>query len=184
MSILVCWYISIFHIPIFLCSYIPNSYYILFMWLGYPLFYSFTSSISPASCVLILTCFKSRLSIYTILFIRSVTPISFFISLSLKNLIFKLLIRGVLCPNLIWWLLLFLIPFIRSSASKRHAYIVLVILLLSEIIPIYSRCVEKKLVYIIIIALFSHQPSSYVKCIKSNMYLSCNVRLVSNTKYI
>ena len=35
--------------------------------------------------------------------------------------------------------------------------------------PTYSCCVEKKLVYIIIIALFSHQPSSCVKCTKLNI---------------
>ena len=74
--------------------------------------------------------------------------------------------------------------FIRSLASKRHAYIVLVILLLGEIMPTYSRCIEKKLVYIIIITPFSRQPSLYIKCIKSNIYLSYNVRSVSNAKYI
>ena len=74
-------------------------------------------------------------------------------------------------------------PFIRSSAFKRHAYIVAVILLLSEIIPSCSHCEEKKLVYITIVAPFSHQPSSCVECTKLNMYLSCNVRSVSNTEY-
>ena len=75
-------------------------------------------------------------------------------------------------------------PLVRSLVSKRCAYIVLVILLLSEIMPIYSCCAEKKLVYIIIITPFSHQPSSCVKCVKLNMYLSYNVRLVSNTEYV
>ena len=75
-------------------------------------------------------------------------------------------------------------PPIRSSASKCCAYIIAVILLLGEIIPSYSRYKEKKLVYIIIIALFSHQPSSCIKCTKLNMHLSCNVKLVSNAKYI
>ena len=69
-------------------------------------------------------------------------------------------------------------PPIRSSVSKCCAYIVSVILLLSEIMPIYSRYTKKKLVYIIIIALFSHQPSFYLKCIKLNIYLSCNIKLV------
>ena len=78
---------------------------------------------------------------------------------------------------------MFLIPPIRSLASKRHAYIVAVILSLSEIMPIYSRCVLKGLIYIIIIAPLSHQPSFYIKCIKLNMYLSCDIRLVFNTKY-
>ena len=43
-------------------------------------------------------------------------------------------------------------PFIRSSASKHYAYIIAVILSLSEIMPTYSRYVLKGLVYIIIIA--------------------------------
>ena len=42
-------------------------------------------------------------------------------------------------------------PSIRSSASKHCTYIVAVILLLSEIMPIYFRCVLKELVYIAII---------------------------------
>ena len=74
-------------------------------------------------------------------------------------------------------------PFIRSSASKRRAYIVAVILLLGEIMPSCSRYEEKKLVYIAITAPFSCQPSSYIKCTKSNICSSCNVRLVSNAKY-
>ena len=75
-------------------------------------------------------------------------------------------------------------PPIRSLVSKRRAYIVAVILLLSEIIPSCSRCEEKKLVYIIIVALFSRQPSFCIKCTKLNIHLSCNVRSVSNTKYL
>ena len=43
-------------------------------------------------------------------------------------------------------------PPIRSSASKRRAYVVAVILLLSEIMPTYSYYVLKGLVYIAIIA--------------------------------
>ena len=50
--------------------------------------------------------------------------------------------------------------------------------------PIYSCYAEKKLVYIVIIAPFSCQLSFYFKCTKSNIHLSCNVRSVSNTKYI
>ena len=75
-------------------------------------------------------------------------------------------------------------PPIRSLAFKRHAYTVAVILLFSEIMPSCSRYEEKKLVYIIIIALFSHQPSFYIKYTKLNIRLFCNVRSVSNTKYI
>ena len=66
-------------------------------------------------------------------------------------------------------------PFIRSLVSKYHTYIVTLILLLSVIMPIYSCYIEKKLIYIIIIAPFSHQPLSYFKCIKLNIYLTYNV---------
>ena len=75
-------------------------------------------------------------------------------------------------------------PPIRSLASKRRAYIVAVILLLGEIMPSYSHCDEKKLVYITIVALFGRQPSSYFKCTKSNICLSCNIRSVSNAEYL
>ena len=97
------WYIGIlvYYIPIFLYSYIPNSYYMLFIWLSYPLSYSSTGSISPASCTLILTQYKSLFSTYTILFIRFITPTPSSLFLSSKNLVSKLLIRGMLYPNLI-----------------------------------------------------------------------------------
>ena len=75
-------------------------------------------------------------------------------------------------------------PLIRSLASECCIYTVAVILLLGEIMPSCSYCEEKKLVYIIIIAPSSHQPSFYVKCTKLNIYLSCNVRSVSDTEYI
>ena len=73
-------------------------------------------------------------------------------------------------------------PFIRSLAFKCCACVVAVILSLSEIMPTYSCCVLKGLVYVIIIALLSRQPSSYIKCTKSNIRLSCNVRLVFNAE--
>ena len=75
-------------------------------------------------------------------------------------------------------------PPIRSSASKHRAYIVAVILLLNEIMPICSCCAEKKLVCVIIAALFSRQPFSYIKYTKLNIYSSCNVRLVLDAKYL
>ena len=75
-------------------------------------------------------------------------------------------------------------PPIRSSAFECCACIVAVILLFSKIMPSCSYCKEKKLVYIIIITPFSHQPSSYIKCIKLNIYLFYNVRSVSNAKYL
>ena len=75
-------------------------------------------------------------------------------------------------------------PLIRSLASKCYTCIISVILLLSKIMPIYSRCAKKKLVCIIIIAPFSCQPFSYLKCTKSNMHLFCNVKSVLNTEYL
>ena len=75
-------------------------------------------------------------------------------------------------------------PFTRSLAFKYYTLLVTTILLLSEIIFPCSYCAEKGLVFIIIITLFSHQPSFYSECTKLNIHLSCNIRLVSNNKYI
>ena len=47
-------------------------------------------------------------------------------------------------------------PFIRSLASKCCACVVAAIILLSKIMPTYSRCVLKGLVYVIITALFNY----------------------------
>ena len=69
-------------------------------------------------------------------------------------------------------------PPIRSLASKYSAYyskLVAIILFLSEIIPTCSYCIEKGLVYIIITALSSRQPSLYVKYTKLNIYTLCNI---------
>ena len=74
-------------------------------------------------------------------------------------------------------------PPVRSLASERRACVVAVILLLGEIMPTYSCCVLKGLVCVVIIALLSRQPSFYAECTKLNIYLSYNVKLVSNIKY-
>ena len=73
-------------------------------------------------------------------------------------------------------------PLVRFLASKRRACVVAMILLFGEIMPTYSYCVLKGLVYVIIMAPLDYQPSSYAKCIKLNICLSCDVKLVSNTK--
>jgi hypothetical protein len=78
-------------------------------------------------------------------------------------------------------------PFIKSLAFKYLAYcskLMEVILLFSEIMPAYSRYTKKGLVYITITAPSSHQPSSCFKCIKLNIYSSCNIYSVSNAEYI
>ena len=97
---LVHWYISI---SVYYTSVFPRSHVLSFtIWLSYPLSYGFTSSISPTSYVLIFTQYKSLFSTCTILFIKSVTPASFSLSLSLKSFfISKSLIKSVLCPVLI-----------------------------------------------------------------------------------
>ena len=66
----------------------------------------------------------------------------------------------------------------------HYTYIVVVILSLGEVILFYSYYIKKGLVYIAIVALSSHQPSSYFKCTSINMQLSYNIHLVSNIKYI
>jgi hypothetical protein len=73
-------------------------------------------------------------------------------------------------------------PFIRSFAFKRRAYIIAVILLFSEIMLTCSHYTEKGLVYIVIITPSNHQPSFYAKYTKLNIYLSCNIKLVSKDK--
>ena len=78
-------------------------------------------------------------------------------------------------------------PLVRSLASKCFTYyfkLVAVILSLNKIIRTYFYCTEKGLVYIIIIAPFSRQPSSYTKCTKLSIYFFYNIRLVFNAKYI
>ena len=75
-------------------------------------------------------------------------------------------------------------PLIRSLAFKCCAYIIVTILSLDEIMPIYFHCTKKKLVYIMITALFNYQPSSYIKCTKLNIHSSYNVRSVSNAECI
>ena len=74
-------------------------------------------------------------------------------------------------------------PLIKSLASKCYTYTVALILSLGVIMPIYSYYTEKKLVYVIIAAPSSHQPSSCSKYTKLNIYSSCNVKSVFNAKY-
>ena len=75
-------------------------------------------------------------------------------------------------------------PFVRSSVSKRRARVVAVILSLGKIMPTYSRYIGKRLVYIVIIAPFSRQLSSYTKCTYTNIPSSYDIRMVSNAEYI
>ena len=74
-------------------------------------------------------------------------------------------------------------PPIRSLVSIYCVLLTASISLNSEIISPYSHYAKKGLLYIIIIALFSCQPSSYFKCIKANTCFLYNIRLVSTNKY-
>ena len=77
---------------------------------------------------------------------------------------------------------MFLIPLVRSSVSKRHTYIVAMILLLSKIMPTCFCYVLKGLVYIAIIASLGRQPFFYIKYTKLNIRSSYDIRLVFNAK--
>ena len=79
---------------------------------------------------------------------------------------------------------MFLIPSIRSLAFKYWAKLVSIIILLGKIMPSYSRYIERRLLYIIIVALFSYQPSSCTECTRVNMWASYNIHLVSDMEYI
>ena len=74
-------------------------------------------------------------------------------------------------------------PSIRSLASEYYAYTIASIILFSGLMPSYSYYTKKGLVCVTIINLFTYQPSSCSKYIKSNIHLSCNIYLVSNTEY-
>ena len=73
-------------------------------------------------------------------------------------------------------------PPVRSLVSIYCVLLAISISLNSEIISFYSYYVKKGLVCIIIAASFGCQPSSCVECTKSNMRLSCNVKLVSDAE--
>ena len=75
-------------------------------------------------------------------------------------------------------------PPIRSSASRRYNKLITFIISISKVIPSYSYYIKKGLVYIIIMAPFSRQPSSYTKYTKANMRSSYDIYSISNTKYM
>ena len=75
-------------------------------------------------------------------------------------------------------------PPIRSLVFACYILLAISISLDSEIISPCSYYIKKKLVYIVIAAPFSHQPSFYFKYIKANIYSLYNVHLVSINKYM
>ena len=68
--------------------------------------------------------------------------------------------------------------------AQYYTYVIAVILLLSEVMPLCSYCVERGLIYVAIAAPSGRQLSSYSKCTSSNMWSSYDVYSVSDTKYV
>ena len=89
--------------------------------------------------------------------------------------------RGIVSSSLIYCYPSLMPPLV---ASIYCVVLIALILFISEIMPSCSCYIEKGLVYIIIILPFSRQPLSCTKCIKANIYLSCNIYSISTTKYI
>ena len=73
-------------------------------------------------------------------------------------------------------------PSVRSLIFKYCTYVIKTIVSLGEIILLYSCYTKKKLVCVVIMAFFNYQPSSYSKYIKSNIYSSCNVKSVLDSR--
>jgi len=133
------------------------------MWLTYFLSHNLIG-LNP-SCITYYTAWVSSNSMSTSLFIRSIILPSLSPSLSLKtSCIFKLLIRGVIFPDLFWWFSFLIMPPIRFSVSDHYNWLVTTILSLSEVMLFCSYCVEKALVCITIISPIGHQPSSCIEC--------------------
>ena len=74
-------------------------------------------------------------------------------------------------------------PLIRSLASVYHILLAISISLNSKIISPYSYYIKRGLVCIIIIDLFSCQPSFYLKYTKANTRSLYNIHLVSINVY-
>ena len=68
--------------------------------------------------------------------------------------------------------------------TQRHAHIVVLILLFGEVILLYFYCAKEGLIYIIIVAPFSRQPSFYFKCTQLNIHSFYNVWSISNAECI
>ena len=115
---------------------------------------------------------------------RFVTLVSFSSASSSRvQSVLKSVIKGILLPKLIWWLIS-LIPPIRLFASECYTLLTTSISLDGEIMSPYSYYAKKGLVYIIIADFFSRQSSSYTKYTKSNTCALYNVRLISLNKCV
>jgi len=131
---------------------------------------------------------SSALNSYDTYLIKSITLASSFLFLSLKiSIISKLLIKGAVLFSLFAsiytkWLIIPKHPLL--SQTQRYTYMVILILLLSKVILLYSYCAKEGLVYIAIVAPFGCQPSSYFKYTRLNIHSSYDVQSISNIKCI
>jgi len=131
---------------------------------------------------------SSALSSCDTYLIRSITPTSSSLSLSLKtSVISRLLIRGAVLPSLFAlvcakWLIILKHPLLLQA--QWHTHTVAFILSSSKVILLCSCCAKKGLVYVMIAALSSRQSSSCSECTSINMRSSCNIYSVSNAEYM
>jgi len=71
-----------------------------------------------------------------------------------------------------------------SSSTARQSYTITAILSLGGImLSPCSHYTKEGLVYVTLASPSSRQPSSYLEYTKANIYLSYNVRSISNAKY-
>ena len=126
--------------------------------------------------------YRSYLSNWYTSITRSITLSPPSLALSLNILpISRLSIRGAVSSNSICHSLSLIPPLL---AFIYYTILIALILSINKMMPSCSYCIKKGLVCIIITALSSRQPLSYAECIKLNIYLSCNICSISNTKYI
>src|SRR6266704_354578 len=75
-------------------------------------------------------------------------------------------------------------PPIRSFAFKHYNKLITIILLLNKVIPFCSYYVEKGFTCVAIMAPSGHQLLFCTKCTGANIRSLCDVRSVSDSKYI
>jgi len=174
MYVLYVLYVRISRIPRIL--YI-TSYNLLYDLSYYSLLYSLIGFI--IAYAIFINSLSSTLSNCDIYLIRSITLTFSFLSSSLKTFVIsKLLIKSIVLPSLFAsiyakWLIIPKHPLLLQT--QRRTKTVAFILSFSEVMPLCSRYIKEGLVYVIIAAPSSYQPSSYSECTWLNTYFSYNI---------
>src|SRR6266702_1148129 len=83
-------------------------------------------------------------------------------------------------PSSLIWYSSFLMPPIKSSASKHYALLMVLILSIGEIMPSCSRCIKKGLIYITIVAPFGHKLLSALADFKRHSQESAHIMAAQN----